>query len=84
MTKEYDRYETAGRPPTLTPVQEFEIRRYREAGASIKQCASMFEISVTTVYRVLAKQRKKLGLEKLPRRQSARSDAARGVIHEPQ
>jgi DNA invertase Pin-like site-specific DNA recombinase len=84
MSDDRDIYETLGRPPKLTPLQEFEIRQYREAGATIKQCAGLAGVSVTTVYRVLRKQREKFGLEKLPNRQSARSDAARGIIHKPQ
>lgn len=84
MSDNRDIYETLGRPPALTPLQEFEIRQYREAGATIKQCAAHGGVSVTTVYRVLRKQRQKFGLEKLPNRQSARSDAARGIIQKQQ
>lgn len=80
MSEFRDVYETLGRPPKLTARAEFEIRQNREAGASIKYCAIQAGVSVTTVYRVLRKQRAKFGLEKLPRRQSARSDAARGII----
>ena len=80
MSEPRDIYESLGRPSTLTPLREFELRQFREAGATIKECAAYAGISVTTVYRVLRKQRAKFGLEKLPRRQSARSDAARGII----
>lgn len=62
-----------GRPLLLTPRDEFEIRQLREAGVSIKDCASYKNVSKATVYRVLSKLRKKLGPEKLPRGQSARS-----------
>lgn len=62
-----------GRPLLLTPLQEFEIRQFREAGVSVRDCAAYFNISKATVFRVLAKQRKRLGPEKLPRGLSARS-----------
>ncbi len=73
MTDYRDIYETLGRPPRLKPLQEFEMRQYREAGATIKQCAALFEVSNATVYRVLAKQREKFGPEKLPNGHRARS-----------
>lgn len=82
MTDDRDIYETLGRPPKLTPLQEFEIRQYREAGATIKQCAGLYEISIATVYRVLAKQRKKFGIEKLPNGQRARSYLTRREIQQ--
>lgn len=72
-----DVYEKIGRPPTLTPVEEFTMRQYREAGMSIRQCETAFNVSKATVYRVLAKQREKFGPEKLPNRQSARSHLTR-------
>jgi len=59
--------------PSLEPKEEFEIRLFREAGVSIDRCAKLFEVSEATVYRALRKLRKKLGPEKLPNRQSARS-----------
>jgi len=70
----------SGRPATLKAVEEFELRQFREAGMSIEHCASYFKVSRRTVMRVLEKQRRLFGQEKLPRRQSARSDMARGVI----
>jgi DNA invertase Pin-like site-specific DNA recombinase len=66
-----------GRPLMLTTLQEFELRQFREAGVSIRDCAAYFNISKSTVYRVLSKQRKKLGPEKLPRGQMARSHLTR-------
>lgn len=60
------------RPALLKPVEEFELRQFREAGVSISDCAKYMSISKATVYRVLAKQRKKLGPPKLKREQSAR------------
>jgi predicted DNA-binding protein (UPF0251 family) len=66
-----------GRPILLTPREEFEIRQLRESGVSIRDCASYMNVSQTTVYRVLRKLRKKLGAEKLPRGQSARSHLTR-------
>jgi transposase len=62
-----------GRPSTLTPFQEFDMRKHRENGMSLKQCASYFNVSVATVMRVLAKQRKLFGPEQLKNRQLARS-----------
>lgn len=62
-----------GRPILLTPRDEFEIRQLRESGVSIRDCASYKNVSKATVYRVLKKLREKLGPEKLPRGQSARS-----------
>jgi transposase len=82
MSDDREIYETVGRPPTLTPLREFEMRQFREAGMSIKQCESYFNVSRATVYRVLAKQRKKLGPEKLPRGQLGRSHLTRREIRE--
>lgn len=72
-----DVYEKLGRPPQLKPLEEFSMRQMREAGMTIKQCESYFNVSRTTVYRVLAKQRRMFGPEKLPRGQSARSHLTR-------
>ncbi len=66
-----------GRPLLLTPREEFEIRQMREAGVTIKDCCGYFNISEATVYRVLSKLRRKLGPEKLPRGQTARSHLTR-------
>lgn len=73
MSGPRDVYETLGRPALLKPIEKFTMRQYREAGMSIKDCEKAFGVSRTTVYRVLAAQRKLLGPEKLPRRQSARA-----------
>jgi transposase len=63
----------AGRPSTLTPFQKFDMRKHRENGMSVKQCASYFDVSIATAMRVLAEQRKLFGPEQLKNRQSARS-----------
>ncbi len=81
MSDDRDVYETVGRPPALTPLQEFEMRQFREAGMTIKQCEAYFQVSRATVFRVLAKQRKKLGPEKLPRGQLGRSYLTRREIN---
>lgn len=57
---------------SLTPLQEFELRQFREAGVSIRDCALYFQVGEATVYRVLAKQRRTFGPPKLKREQSAR------------
>lgn len=62
-----------GRPAALTPAQEFEMRQFREAGLTIRECEGYFNVSRATVFRVLAKQRKRLGLEKLPKGQYGRA-----------
>lgn len=72
-----DTYEKLGRPALLKPIEEFTMRQYREAGMSIRQCEKAFGVSKATVYRVLAKQRKMFGPEKLPRGQLARSHLTR-------
>lgn len=63
----------------LKPVEKFEARQFREAGVSIKDCASYFDVSVATLCRGLAELREKLGPEKLPanRRHLARSHVAK-------
>lgn len=55
-----------GRPNKLSPGDGHELRRYREAGVSIQRLASMFNISMATVYNILAEQREKFGPEQLP------------------
>src|SRR6185312_6845251 len=60
-----------GRPRKLSPAEQHEIRRYREAGVSIERLANMWSISKQTIYRVLAEQRAKLGLEQLPNKHLA-------------
>ena len=56
-----------GRPQALSPADQHELRRYREAGVSIRRLASMWNISMTTVYQILADQRAKFGPEQLPK-----------------
>lgn len=80
MNDDRDIYETVGRPPTLTPLQEFEMRQFREAGMKIRECESYFNVSRATVFRVLAKQRKIFGPEKLPKGQLGRSHLTRRDI----
>ena len=46
-----------GRPPTLSPADEFELYLYRKAGVAIKACASFFHVSVPTAKRIIAKFR---------------------------
>lgn len=55
-----------GRPCKLSVSDQHELRRYREAGASIARLASMWHIAPTTVQKILAAQRKLFGPEKLP------------------
>jgi transposase len=50
----------------LRPVEKFEMRQFREAGMSIRDCATYFNISVATAMRALAEMREKFGAEKLP------------------
>lgn len=57
----------------LEPKEKFEIRLFRESGVSIDRCAKLYEVSEATVYRALRELRTKMGPEKLPNRQSARS-----------
>jgi IS30 family transposase len=58
----------------LTPVEKFSIRQFREAGMSIQQLSSYFNVHMATIHRALAEMRKKFGAETLPRnrRQLAR------------
>lgn len=56
-----------GRPCKLSPAEQHELRRYREAGVSIARLASMWHIAQTTVYQILADQRAKFGPEQLPK-----------------
>lgn len=55
-----------GRPAKLSPADQHELRRYREAGVSIQRLAGMWKISMATVYNILADQRAKFGPEQLP------------------
>ena len=55
-----------GRPSRLSEADKHELRRYREAGVSIARLASMWKVSTTRVYEILAEQRAKFGPEQLP------------------
>ena len=50
----------------LRPVEKFEMRQFREAGMSIRDCATYFSVSMATAMRALAEMREKFGPEKLP------------------
>jgi hypothetical protein len=62
-----------GPAPALTTRDKFELRQFREAGVSVKDCAKYKNISVATCLRALAELRAKLGPEKLPNGRRARS-----------
>lgn len=75
-----------GRPPLFRQSEEFEIRLYREAGASIARLAEMWSTSPRRIHEILARQRARLGPEKLPqhkrhlvRLHSRRSDETPGT-----
>jgi|ERR1700722_10640331 len=52
------------KPAALKPVERMEMRLMREAGATVKEVAGYFGVSVATAMRVLAHLREKLGPEK--------------------
>lgn len=56
-----------GRPSKLSPGDKHEVRRYREAGVSIARLASMWQVSTTRIYEILAEQRAMFGPEQLPK-----------------
>lgn len=56
-----------GRPSKLSPAEKHEVRRYREAGVSIARLASMWSVSTTRIYEILAEQRAMFGPEQLPK-----------------
>jgi hypothetical protein len=56
-----------GRPSKLSPAEKHEVRRYREAGVSIARLASMWHVSTTRIYEILAEQRAMFGPEQLPK-----------------
>jgi IS30 family transposase len=62
------------REKNLTPRDKWELRQYREAGVSVRQCAQLLNCSEATAYRALAELREKFGAEKVHRlrRQFAR------------
>lgn len=55
-----------GRPCKLSMAEKHELRRYREAGVSIARLASMWKLAPTTVHKILAEMRARLGPEELP------------------
>lgn len=68
---------------SLTTVEKFEARQFREVGMSVKDCAKYFDVSVATLMRGLAEMCAKFGPEKvqkpyrhLVRRKVASSQAA--------
>lgn len=69
-----------GPQPTLSARDKFEIRQFREAGVSVKDCAAYKNVSVATCLRALAELRAKLGPEKLPNERRARSYLTRREI----
>jgi hypothetical protein len=73
-----------GPQPSLTPRDKFELRQFREAGVSVKDCAKYKNISVATCLRALAELRAKLGPEKLPNGRRARSHLTRREIQASQ
>lgn len=50
------------------PTDEFELRLFRESGATIPECCAYFHISEATCHRVLRKLRLKMGPEKIKHR----------------
>lgn len=73
-----------GPQPSLTAVDKFQIRQFREAGVSVKDCAAYAGVSVATCLRALAELRAKLGPEKLPNGRRARSHLTRREIQASQ
>jgi hypothetical protein len=70
-----------GPQPALTTRDKFELRQFREAGVSVKDCAAYKDISVATCLRALAELRSKLGPEKLPNKRRARSHLTRRELY---
>ena len=63
-----------GKKEQLDARGKFELWQQREAGVSVKDCAAWHGISRTTVMRIMAEMRQKLGrIEKLPNERRARS-----------
>ena len=52
------------------PIDQFELRLFRESGATIAECCSYFHISEATCHRYLRTLRLKMGPEKLKRREN--------------
>lgn len=62
------------REKNLSARDKWELRQYREAGVSVRECAQLLNCSEPTAYRALAELREKFGAEKIHRlrRQFAR------------
>lgn len=62
------------REKNLSARDKWELRQYREAGVSVRECAQLLNCSEATAYRALAELRGKFGPEKVHhlRRQFAR------------
>lgn len=62
------------RDNNLSPRDKWELRQFREAGVSVRECAQILNCSEATAYRALAELRGKFGPEKIHRlrRQFAR------------
>ncbi len=69
------------RKPILKPVDAFELRRYREAGVSVKDAAALVGVSVATAMRALARLREKLGPERFGNETEARHARHRARAH---
>ena len=66
MSGEIQHKAPRGRPCKLSQTEKHELRRYREAGVSIARLASMWHLAPTTVHKILAELRERLGPEQLP------------------
>lgn len=55
-----------GKAPYISDANKHEIRRYREAGASIERLALMWKVGKRRILQILAEQRLKFGPEQLP------------------
>lgn len=62
-----------GRTPALSTRDKFELRQLRESGVTVEDAAAYVGVSRATALRALAELRRKLGREKLPNEQRARS-----------
>ena len=56
-----------GRKPKHSRADKHEMRRYREAGVSLKRLAAMYEVSQTTICAYLRELGAVLGPEELPK-----------------
>lgn len=72
---------TKGRKSTMKPLEAIELRRNREAGATVKEAAALAGVSVATAMRVLAKLRERMGPEKFGTERPARAAGHRARAH---